>query len=198
MKALIRFSFILGLVLSSKLGLAADTPEVCANMFSAIAQTEERKVDDLVSYLRSNGIDTSYGQQGLDLNRSGVVPSARTDNPIVGVSVSSNFANRPEHRANDNAWVFGKIAGQVLIGGKSVYASGHTFFLQTSLRQLASTWQEAPTSLVLFGPNCQLHLNTFMSEPSAMFSYLITASQLSNHPQAVRGFLKRFTSLGRN
>ena len=178
--------------------LADSTEQQCIDRLKLIASSEENKINDLVSYLQRSGIDVSTGRQSLELNASGVVPSPRTNNPIVGVSVSSGFASRRENVANDDAWVFGKIAGKVMIGNQQVYAHGQTFAVSTSLRRLASNWREANTSLALIGPNCQRHLNTFTATPSPMFSYLVTAAQLQRNPKAVHGFLQRFNFLVRH
>jgi|GEM_PF-6195167 len=192
--------FLLGLLgfFQFEAALASSIEQQCMDRLKLLASTEENKINDLVAYLQNNGIDVSYGRQGLELNTSGVVPSAQTNNPIVGVSVSNSFANRRENAANSDAWVFGKIAGKIMIGGQQIYAHGQTFALSTNLRRLASNWQEAKTSLALIGPNCQRHLNTFTASPSPMFSYLVTAAQLQKNPQAVRGFLQRFNSLVRH
>ncbi len=196
MSIFLRSAFVLFVFVQVGTAHADNIEKQCGDRLELIDKSEERKVKDLVSYLQRNGIDTSSGGNFLKL-KSGIVPSPQSGNPIVGVSVDRDFANRREHAQGDDAWVFGRIAGKVMIGGKMMYTSG-SFALSTNLRSLASTWQEAKTSLMLIGPNCQRHLNTFGAVPSTMFSYLITASQLKKSPQAVKGFFQRFSPLVRH
>lgn len=160
------------------------------------AASEERKLADILAYLRGNGIAT---HKNGDLEMGEYVTTGRSGEPIVNVGASSNLQYTT--KSNEDVWVFGLLGGKFMFndcgGCPQVSITGHVFKVATTAGQLMSGVQ-AETSVSLIGPNGLRMIRPVMAFPSPTNAYLIRASDFRGNPGAIQGFLRRFNDLSRN
>lgn len=168
-----------------------------SNILIHTAAIEQSKVEDLVSYLNENGIDPS--EHSHLLNVPGFVGWDDSHIPNIGVSLTSTAENIAD--SSDDAYIFGTLRGELMpstVCGECspVSATGHSYLLRVPLSGLIySGMEEAEASInILYSEGYSHFKNQSVGADS---KYIVFSNQFKTNPEAMQGFLERFSDLGR-